>query len=44
MLSTGVLDLADIEEEDGSKKYLVGDKVTAYVANVAGSEVQLAQA
>ena len=38
---TGVLDLADIEEEDGSKKYLVGDKVTAYVANVAGSEVQL---
>ena len=38
---TGVLDIVDIEEEDGSKKYLVGDKVTAYVANVAGSEVQL---
>ena len=27
--------------EDGSQKYMVGDKVTAYVANVAGSEIQL---
>ena len=39
--NTGVLDKADILEEDGSSKYMVGDKVTAYVANVAGSEVQL---
>ena len=37
---TGVLDIVDIKEEDGSDKYLVGDKVTAYVANIAGSEVQ----
>ncbi len=38
---TGVLDIIDIKEEDGSDKYLIGDKVTAYVANIAGSEVQL---